>query len=671
MIVPTDSQTTSAAGSMHVHHQVLHADRRLERRHRRAAGGCERARTTDKRHEWREPQRTYALRGNLINWSSRRNFGGGRPGPRREPRHLADVRHARARRRALHRRRNAAASVAGTSAHTLPPKPGAEAARRKRADARAPASPSGSFPGSGCRAVRRASRCESAASSPSAARSASRNATAACGARAVSRMKCCSRRAQVGDREPAIGSIGSSARRQLLDRLRARRQRVGQRPRRCRGVPVPDRVQRADAVGGAVVAILDRVGLVGLDAARRDHERPVRRHARVAERPDRHEAIEADVIGLAGEDRGVILAAAVRADAGGSRAGRESPARSRRSRDTTRDRARAAGAAATRRDRAGPRARSSASATPDHERARAAQAGGARQVAGDRDVGAEIAAGKVEEEAVRDDVHVALQAAVVRRRRLRRIDFDHLAVEDVADAHDAVGALARRERDAARHGGEQRMAAGVVGVLAEDLDPARREAPPVAARRRGSAPRCFSSSAKSAARDAASAGVMPSDSKCARDRVHGRGSRPTSRALTSATSDRRDRSSTAPGRAARRGRRTPLAIASADRFRQFVFAARRQRHIAARVEDALVESPHVHADERARSACVVIVAAGFFDDARQVAAIIDFDRGKARHAIARESRCRAPAIALVRRQAGTVEARRARAAPPQDTGCRS
>jgi hypothetical protein len=55
----------------------------------------------------------------------------------------------------------------------------------------------------------------------------------------------------------------------------------------------------------------------------------------VAERRDRNESIQADVIRLAVEDRSVIFAAAVRADAADP-GSPENPSRSRRSRDTTR-----------------------------------------------------------------------------------------------------------------------------------------------------------------------------------------------------------------------------------------------------------------------------------------------------------------------------------------------
>ena len=176
-------------------------------------------------------------------------------------------------------------------------------------------------------------------------------------------MKCWSRRRRSATENCAVGRR-LEPRGQDLGRLGARVERVGQRSRRRRRMPVPDRVQRAHAVGGAVVAILHRVGLVGLHAARRDHERPVGGHARIAERLDRHESIQADVIGLAREDRGVIFAAAVRADAGGAGKAREvqsvldAPEIPREILDPARD------AGAIRRDRAGPRARSSASATP-------------------------------------------------------------------------------------------------------------------------------------------------------------------------------------------------------------------------------------------------------------------------------------------------------------------
>src|SRR5204863_4623204 len=53
-------------------------------------------------------------------------------------------------------------------------------------------------------------------------------------------------------------------------------------------------------------------------AAAGDDERPVIRHWRLAQRGDGNKSIEADVIRLAGDDRGVIFAAAARADTRGA-----------------------------------------------------------------------------------------------------------------------------------------------------------------------------------------------------------------------------------------------------------------------------------------------------------------------------------------------------------------
>ena len=212
--------------------------------------------------------------------------------------------------------------------------------------------------------------------------------------------------------------------------------------------------------------------------------------------------------------------------------------------------------------------------------------------------------------------------------------------------------------------------AGVVGVLAEDLDPARREAPPLRRAvedRRRAASRARRTAPRAKRRPPASCPAIRS------------ARRSSSRTRLQAGEPRADQGHVGCGATdrARRPRRgnvrktTPLATARPTASGNSYSPRADTRHVAAGVEDALVESPHVHADERARSGCVVILAAGLFDDARQAAAIIDFDRGKPRHAIARESRCRARATRA--RYAGSPgrRDRRARAAPAQDRGCRN
>ena len=163
-----------------------------------------------------------------------------------------------------------------------------------------------------------------------------------------------------------------------------------------------------DTIRGAVVGSSTERP-VGLDTARRNHERPIRRHAGVAERGDRHEAEETDVIGLAGKNRRVILTAAVRADAGRSRESRkvqpvlDTP-------QVPRNVVHAPQMTSPFGTLAKAGALDQGKRDADRQRARAAHAGGARQVAGNRDVGAEIASRKIHMKAMRDHVHVALNA---------------------------------------------------------------------------------------------------------------------------------------------------------------------------------------------------------------------------------------------------------------------
>ena len=204
------------------------------------------------------------------------------------------------------------------------------------------------------------------------------------------------------------------------------------------------------------------------------------------------------------------------------------------------------------------------------------------------------------------------------------------------------------------------MPAGIVGVLAEDLDPSRREAAPLRRALEDRRRLLLELGEERGARG----GIRRRHAErleVRRDRIHGRASRPASRALTmrhvGSPRQIEDRA-----RGAERLEHHAPRDRQAHRFRQLVLAARRQRHIAARVEDALVESPHVHADERARSRAVEIIAARFLDDARQAAAVIDFDRGKAHHAVSRKAALAYQRVGVVRRQPGTVELDRARAA---------
>ena len=115
----------------------------------------------------------------------------------------------------------------------------------------------------------------------------------------------------------------------------------------------------------------------------------------------------------------------------------------------------------------------------DDERRRAAHPGGARQIAGDRDVAAVERRREVADDAAHDGRRVVVP---VRARRLieRQLEARLGAVHDVDHGDDRVLARRHRHHEAAFGGAEQAASAGVVGVLAEHLDAARH---PVAARR--------------------------------------------------------------------------------------------------------------------------------------------------------------------------------------------
>ncbi len=215
------------------------------------------------------------------------------------------------------------------------------------------------------------------------------------------------------------------------------------------------------------------------------------------------------------------------------------------------------------------------------------------------------------------------------------------------------GALARRERDAARHRGQQRVPAGVVGVLAEDLDAAWCETAPLRRAFEDRLRPLFELAEQLRARRGVG-GCHAQRFEMRRDRIHSRTSTPVSRSLTRATSLRRDRSSTAPR--ASKGAEPDAALDSqSDRFGQLILAAFRQRHIAAGIEDAVIESPDVHADQGSRPGCVVIFTARLLDNPRQVAITIDFNRRESRHPIRRKAAVVDEGVPRIRRQAGAIE----------------
>ena len=97
-----------------------------------------------------------------------------------------------------------------------------------------------------------------------------------------------------------------------------------------------------------------------------------------------------------------------------------------------------------------------------------------------------------------------------------------------------------------------------------------------------------------------------------------------------------------------------------DRFGQLVFAAFRQRHIAAGIEDAVIESPDVHADQGSRPGCVVIFMTRLLDNPRQVAITIDFNRRERGHPVRRKAAVADEGVPRISRQAGAIEPTSAR-----------
>ena len=190
----------------------------------------------------------------------------------------------------------------------------------------------------------------------------------------------------------------------------------------------------------------------------------------------RHVGVRADLVGHAGQNRRVVFAAAVGADA--ARAGE------RAKRQPVLDRAEIAGEVepgGNRRPPLGsllePGATNERGRYRHDERARAAESRGARQVAHDREVGPQIRAGEIVREAARDDRHVVRPPGVP-RVLVGRIDFRRVAPPRVNGADTPIRPRRRDDGKSTRHGSDERPAARIVGVFAEDLDPTRHEPRP-------------------------------------------------------------------------------------------------------------------------------------------------------------------------------------------------
>ena len=213
----------------------------------------------------------------------------------------------------------------------------------------------------------------------------------------------------------------------------------------------------------------------GPDAARREHEAPRLGQTDRAEAPHRHEGERGQVTRKGREDRRMILASAVRADAGIPLERPERPA--------VLDARVVAGGVERLRMFACHSGRASISGDAhergrqaDDERARTAHARRPRQVAREGHLGGERGAWKVSREPPDDDFDVVAPARVPIRGhvpgRIGVVQRHALLLPRVDDV-DRARPAARRESQAARHGAHEAASARVVGVLAEDLEPAR------------------------------------------------------------------------------------------------------------------------------------------------------------------------------------------------------
>src|SRR3954447_12330386 len=324
---------------------------------------------------------------------------------------------------------------------------------------------------------------------------------------------------------------------------------------------IPPFQQCAGAQGETIVSVLRRAGLFRRHAARRQHEAPLIRDTARRTGPHRHETKRRQACGLAGQNGGVILAAAVGANTGVSLQGSEAGA--------VFDARVVARGVDGRADVCGPLISTLQCANSnqhggdaDHQRARAAHSGRARQVAREHDVGAQRGVLKISREPPDDDTDVVPPAG--KRFVERRPERHGLAVARVDDIDDPVVTFPRGDRETAGNRGDQGPAARVVRVLAEHFESPRH--PPGANRRRHGLlegrmlPEDLLEQSHLAV---VLGGLQPAldqrvGQRCA---CHGRGDAVSRRRARSIMSARRDRSRTGP-HALRALKRTPRVIAS-------------------------------------------------------------------------------------------------------------
>ena len=289
----------------------------------------------------------------------------------------------------------------------------------------------------------------------------------------------------------------------------------------------------------------------------------------------------------------------------------------------------------------------------DDERRRAAHPGGARQIAGDRDVAPLQRRREVADDAADDGGGVVVP---VRAGRLieRQLEAGLGAVHHVDHRDDGVLARRHRHHEAALGGAEQAAAAGVVGVLAEHLDAARH---PVAARRAadaagvehgprgGQQARLALRFLRAQARRRQLVAQMP----------HGSTVTPASACSTAATSPRRDRSRT-PSSATTTSKRTPSAI-SALTASTSSYSPRTERvdAPAGRV-DRRRHPPAGHADERVAEGRRLL-RRRLLDDAREPA-VLDHAQREGADPVGRD-------VALRQQRFGPIERRGCAGAPDE------
>ncbi len=233
-----------------------------------------------------------------------------------------------------------------------------------------------------------------------------------------------------------------------------------------------------------------------------------------------------------------------------------------------------------------------------HQRARAAHAGRARQIAGEHHVGADGAARKIPQEPSRDDLDVVAPALA---------GGDGCATAGSAAARRCVhrrprpAPSSRRRAATAKPFGsraDERPPACVVRVLAEDFEAAGN--PPDVIRGGARRPVEAGEDALEQRRLWRMLGRIETaldERRRERPPRHGRGtmSRQARRDV------RRIRASGEIENGPARGHRAERNAAldrETDGFRQFELAADRLGHVATGIEDAFVETPAVHADRR-------------------------------------------------------------------------